>query len=86
MNKLFTFVLGQLGFLGYENNKQQLNHDIWYDGTKPTKKRIAELRYKLAVARGMLVSVRDMMRDVKVGGELCTNIEDMNKAIDESSD
>ena len=82
MKHLFTAILDLV--LG--NDKKDKIDMVWYDGTKPTKKRIAELRYKLAVARGMLVSVRDMMRDVKVGGELCTNIEDMNKAIDESSD
>lgn len=59
---------------------------VWYDGSKPTKQRIADLRYKLAVARGMLGSVRDMMRDVKVGEALCTNLEDIDNAMNDSAD
>ena len=59
---------------------------IWYDGSPPTKERIAELRYKLAVARGMLGSVRDMMANVEVGGQLCVHVEDLDKAMKETID
>lgn len=59
---------------------------VWYDGTKPTKERIAELRYKLAVSRGMLIAVHNewVAEGIQDHGDV--NRDEMHKAIKDSAD
>jgi hypothetical protein len=59
---------------------------VWYDQSPCTKERIAELRYKLAVARGMLIAVHNEWVTDKVDYHGDVHRDEINKAIKESSD
>ena len=81
MRHLFTTLLNLV------SRKQEHKIDlVWYDGTKPTKQRIAALRYKLAVARGMLIAVHNEWVTDKVDYHGDVHRDEINKAIKESSD
>jgi predicted O-methyltransferase YrrM len=71
-------------YLGRKENKIDM---VWYDGSKPTKQRIAELRYKLAVSRGMLIALyNEWIARGYFEKSDNVQLEEINKAINESAD
>ena len=76
------------GDLVYETKAQKKTEDPeWYDGSPTTKERIADLRRKLGIARGMLYEVKNEITDrTRNGTAMSLHLDELNKAIDESAD
>lgn len=77
-----------------DDEEDKKTNPEWYDGSPLTKERIADLRRKLGIARGMLIDFRGLLNGKDERACITTRskahekdlVDELNRVIDESAD